>query len=458
MKFSRAIALIASVGLAAALVTVAAPVAQAKIKVPQGWTNLGDPLPGAVHDLVAYRGTVYAAGTFGPGLARWDADTGAWTMLGDGAARAIHSLAVGPDGTLYGAGEMAGDSNAGFVAAWQGSSWKDLARISTSVSPSNANVWHIAVDSTGRLYVGGMFDRVNGIPVDHLAQYDGKKWSATPGPIQFPAAVTALAVGPNDELYVGAFAILNNSFTYASVLKQGTWSVMDGLNWDCKDVNPCLGILSMAVDRQGTVHAAGVLSVGSTLTAYATWNGRGWTAGATQAMNRGSALTLDQGGAAYVAGGRYPDQEKWMVARVSDPPVALGAPTGGIGVWGLTVRDGSIYAGFAQDNPDEASSTQMAAFTLPAKATTPSIPRNVRLVEGADGRPMVAWKAPVYAASRDYRVEFRPEGDTQWRELAVVDGQRRATLPRGVAGERVEIRVRTSGGAWAVISATVPPR
>lgn len=457
MKVTRAIALLASVGLAAAVVTVAAPAAHAQLKVPQGWTNLGDPLPGAVHDVVNYRGTIYAAGTFGSGLARWDADKGAWTMLGDGPARAIHALAVGPDGTLYGAGEMAGDAKTGFVAAWQDSSWKDLGQIRTSVSPSMPGVWQIAVDSKGRLYVGGMFDRVDGMPVNNLAQYDGKKWSATPGPIQFPAAVTALAVGPKDELYVGAFAVLDPKLAYASVLKQGAWSTLDGLTWDCKGLNPCMGILSMAVDPQGTVHAAGELAVGSTLAAYATWNGSSWTAGATQSMNRASALTLDQAGTAYVAGGQYPDPDKWMVARMSNPPVALGAPTGGIGVWALTVRDGSVYAGFSQGNPDDpTTSTQMAAFALPAKNVVPSLPRNVRIVTAADGRPLVAWKAPAFATSATYQVQFRLEGDKEWRPATVIDGKRLAKLPRGVAGERIEVRVRASGGAWAIIAKPAP--
>ena len=58
-----------------------------------------------------------------------------------------------------------------------------------------------------------------------------------------------------------------------------------------------------------SVHAAGELAVGSTLAAYATWNGSSWTAGATQSMNRASALTLDQAGTAYVAGGQYPDPD-----------------------------------------------------------------------------------------------------------------------------------------------------
>ncbi len=460
MKSLRpALASLLSLALAGALV-VAAPVPAAQADTPSGWVPIGDPLPGTVNDLIRYRGTLYAGGTFG--LATWDEGAGAWTLLGSGSPRNIKKLVVGLDGTLYAGGQIrVGQQSVAFAAVWQDSGWKDLGTASGPLDPMGSELFSMAIDPQGRLVVGGLFRSFGGTEVGSLAMYDGKGWSALPGSLNVIVAVTALAYGPDGTLYVGAFAVLNNMQSYAWSLRNGTWSPMAGsnfLDYSCPGYNPCMGVLDMIVDGKGTVHAAGQMKIGSTLTGYATWDGKSWSPQPASGMTVGASLARDdQDGAMYAALGDQPGGARWMVARMGDPVIALGEPTSNAGTQALTVHAGVAYAAFATGYiGDPAARWQVASYTLPAKAKASAVPRNIRFIDSHRGKPTLAWKAPAFRKPGAYRVQYRVEASDPWTKVKVLEGRRQARLPRSTAGQWVEVRVKARGADWATVRLLAP--
>lgn len=459
MRIPRALAPVLSVVAAAALVAAApGPVAQAD--VPPGWESVGSTLPGTVNDLVRYRGTLYAGGAFG--LAAWDDATATWEVLSPAPGREVKRLVVAPDGTLYAGGRMRqGQQDVAFAAQWQGSGWKDLGVASGPLDPMGSDLFSMAVDAKGRLVVGGIFRSFGGAEAGSLAMYDGGRWSALPGPLNVVVAATALAFGPDGTLYVGAFGVLNNASGYAWALKNGTWSSLSGgnfLDYTCPGYNPCMGVLDMVVDGAGTVHAAGQLKIGSTLTGYATWDGRSWTAQPANGMTVGASLARDdQAGAVYAALGNQPGGDRWVVARMGDPVIALGTPIANAGTQALTVHGGVVYAAFGEgDLANPATPWQVASFALPAKTKASALPRNIRFIDSHRGKPTLAWKAPAYRKPGAYRVQYRVDGTDPWIKAAVIDGRRQARLPRSVAGEWVEVRVKARGADWATVRLRAP--
>ena len=433
--------------------------APAVASIPAGWTNLGAALPGAVYAMVRYRGTIYAGGQFNPGLARWDEQSGTWTMLGSDDARVVRSLAVGPDGTLYAGGDKrVRGVDVAFVATWDGSAWQDLGVASPGVAPGNSSVWSIAVDSSGRLYAGGLFQEIAGVQVNQLATYDGKGWSALPGPLGAIMPVPSLTVGPDGTLYAGGFFLMNGVYSYAAKLKNGTWSFMQGLDYACPGVNPCLGIMDMELDSKGVVHAMGQLKVGSTLTGYATWDGTSWNAQPTGGMTAGTAVAVGEDGAVYGCLGEKVGGARWLVARMGDPVTALGTPTGNDGIYALVVHDGIAYAAFSTTDPgDPTAPWQVASFALPTKTKASALPRNIRFIDPHNGKPTLAWKAPAYLKPKSYRVQYRLTGTTEWLRAKVLDGRRQAVLPRSYAGDEVDVRVRARGADWRTVTLIASP-
>lgn len=424
----------------------AAPRLTGHTVVPSGWTAVGAPLPKAALALVRYRGAIYAGGVFG--LASWNGTE--WKVWDSDTTRIVHSLAVGPDGVLYVAGEKSvGQSMAGFVAAWQNGVWKDLG-ISNSINGSA--VWDIAIDSKGRIYAGGLFTDMGGVQASQVAMYDGKGWSALPGPLTAITPPTAMTIGPGDSLYVGAFVGLGNSFAYGAALKNGQWSLLNGLDYKCPGLNPCMGILSMAFDNQGTLHAAGQFMVGSTLTGYATWDGSAWNARPTNGMTLGTSLALDGSGTPYAALGTKPGGDSWVIARMGDPITALGTPSSNAGTYTLMIADGVAYAAFSTTDPgDNTVPWQVASFALPSKAKASSLPRNIRFITPHNGKPTVAWKAPAFLKPKSYAVQYRMDSKAAWQDATILSGRRQAVLPRSLAGERIQIRVHARGAAWATV-------
>jgi hypothetical protein len=125
---------------------------------------------------------LYLGGSFNSGLVRWDGQS--WETVGGGTGGWVYALAVFDDGTgpaLYAGGffSSAGGVAARGVARWDGASWSPLA---VQLDPV-INLWIRALtvhdDGSGpALYVAGNFDSAGGLPLDGLARWDGRNWTA----------------------------------------------------------------------------------------------------------------------------------------------------------------------------------------------------------------------------------------------------------------------------------------
>ena len=130
---------------------------------------------------------------------------------------------------------------------------------STVSSGVNGPVYAMAVyDST--LYVGGSFDSAGGVPVNNIAKWDGKTWSALGtgvrykiGGVYSSASVSALCVF-NGLLYV------SGGFDFAGTDSVNGFAAYDGSTWNAIKGNHGGGFSSM-VANDSLMYVAGGRSV-----------------------------------------------------------------------------------------------------------------------------------------------------------------------------------------------------
>jgi hypothetical protein len=130
-------------------------------------------------------------------IAKWDGS--AWSALGSGIADAGYCVdALALSGTeLYAGGYFAtADGLATGIAKWDGSAWSALG----SGMGGSYEVYALAVSGTN-LYAGGQFSTVGGVPANHIAKWDGSAWSALGSGMN--DQVFALAADGAGHLFVG---------------------------------------------------------------------------------------------------------------------------------------------------------------------------------------------------------------------------------------------------------------
>jgi hypothetical protein len=163
-------------------------------------------------------GTVVCAGGFArancagsslsAGVALWsqaaDGASWAWAGLGGGvpSASAVQALARGPGGSVLAAVTPSSSADARFVWRWDGSAWTPVGTF-FSATGSLGYVRTLATLPDGRVAAGGGFAGVDGVPAANLAVWDGAAWAAAAPGAALDGAVTALAVSPRGDLWVG---------------------------------------------------------------------------------------------------------------------------------------------------------------------------------------------------------------------------------------------------------------
>lgn len=160
--------------------------------------------PHSVHDAVLLDDQLVVGGFFtsvhdvaARSVARWNGR--AWEALGAGANGRVNALAM-YGGDLVNAHDSGGVAH---VALFDGGAWHALGTFEdTGGSASIVDV--LVIGST--LYVGGRFDRIDGVDVPRgLAAFDGTSWSAVgSGPGD---DVTALGVWQGDLVVAGDFTV-----------------------------------------------------------------------------------------------------------------------------------------------------------------------------------------------------------------------------------------------------------
>jgi len=141
-------------------------------------------------------------------IAKWDGES--WAPLGEGLGLTPFAMATYDDGNglaLYVGGVFptAGGQPISRLAKWDGTRWSSVGDAFTSTPFVDVNVLAVHDDGAGeRLFVGGEFSEVGGVPASHVAAWDGQSWAAVGGGLN--REVSALAEfddGAGPELYAG---------------------------------------------------------------------------------------------------------------------------------------------------------------------------------------------------------------------------------------------------------------
>jgi hypothetical protein len=121
-----------------------------------------------------------------------------WTEVGSINANSyIHSLCVTKNGTVLAGGGFQNDSNYNYVAAWNGSSWKELG--GNNALGVDATIRSIVSNDDGDIFIGG--DLIEGS--DYVvARWDGSAYSIT-GNKGFTGNIAAMTTDSKGNLYVG---------------------------------------------------------------------------------------------------------------------------------------------------------------------------------------------------------------------------------------------------------------
>ncbi len=155
-------------------------------------TQFGLPVPGVAGQVYAVaadaQGNVYVGGSFGAvgglstavnNIVRYNIATNTWSALGTGAQNGVNgqvnALAIDGSGKVYVGGffTQAGGVNANAVARFDPAtnSWSALG--TGTQNGVNYLVFAFAIDGSGRVYMGGGFSQAGGIPSTFIARWTG---------------------------------------------------------------------------------------------------------------------------------------------------------------------------------------------------------------------------------------------------------------------------------------------
>jgi hypothetical protein len=413
---------------AGGLFTRAGDAAVANIAMWDGgaWQALGaglsSPLdtPAPVLALLARDGALYAGGTFTSaggspitGLARWDGTrwSAAGPALSDPASVEVRALAASAGGLFVGGTlERAGGQYVYGIAHWNGERWQSLGQGAALTGNLSAVVNAAAIDSAGRVYVGGLISMVGGVPVNNIAMWDGERWHDMGGGVTSGAdgvVSTLLVVG--DDLYVGG------RFTEAGGTSAGhiaRWEISEQ-RWATLGAGMDDWVTSLAFGG-GVLYAGGAFNRAGAVEArdVAAWDGQSWSAlggyeiyevldsgneagtfaralayhngelfigGHFKTIHRRGASTQDQSSYIYVHNvvGYNPRTQAWFTLGRDG---ALGVTTDGFSdinttVYALAATNGGLYIGGAFNRGGGLPTPNLARWDLTTEAwSSPGAP------------------------------------------------------------------------------------
>ena len=163
-------------------------------------------------------GNLYAGGAFlnaggvsVPNIAKWNGT--AWSALGSGIQNegsigvydsnfVVTAISCDNSGNVYAGGDFGTVGGPYSVDKWNGTSWSALGSETGSVFSAFSDVFSLACDNSGNLYVGGVFINMGGVNATNIAMWNGSTWSALGSGI-----TGGDTIGYNDQ---GAYQYYNN--------------------------------------------------------------------------------------------------------------------------------------------------------------------------------------------------------------------------------------------------------
>nr|MBP7950844.1 hypothetical protein [Verrucomicrobiales bacterium] len=169
----------------------------------------------------------------------------------------------------------------------------DWVALNTGLPGANGEVYAMAVDGSGNLYVGGKFTAIGTVAANHIAKWDGSAWSALGSGMDDD--VEALAVS-GSTLYAGGGFITAGGTSANSIAK---WN---GSAWSALGSGMNDGVSALAVSGSD-LYAGGVFTTagGTSADFIAKWNGSAWSA-LGSGMNDGVSALAVSGSDLYAGG------------------------------------------------------------------------------------------------------------------------------------------------------------
>ena len=254
-----------------------------------------------------------------------------WSPLGDGANADVFALAPDSSGSLYVGGSFTavGGVAASHIAKWDGSAWTPLG------SGMNNTVNTLAVDGNGNLYAGGNFTTAGGIAANRVAKWNGTSWMPLGSGMN--AEVYALAIDGSGNLYAGG------SFT-SPASHIAKW---DGTSWSTLGSGMGGGVNALIFDGSGNLYAGG--SFTSPANHIAKWDGSAWFSLSSGTSTTVRSLMTDNSGNLYVGGdfGTAGGVSAKRIAKWDGGTwTSLGSGMNSGGVYTLALdNNGKLYAG-----------------------------------------------------------------------------------------------------------------
>ena len=407
-------------------------------------------------------GNLYAGGRFDSAgavmakrIAKWNGSE--WSALGSGLefpdSSEIRSMAFGKNSILYVGGrfDSVNGTAAGSVAAWNGMGWSiPGAGVTLTIAKIPANVYEMATDSNGNLYVSGSFNSAGGTSVNNIAEWDGKQWIALGNGLAFNGALTCDNKG---VLYSKGDP---NGALFGQQLSQ--W---DGSSWSPfgKGMNGCVN--AMAVDGGGNLYIGGDFTAinGVPANHAARWNGSVWAALGAGVDSTVRALVFDRNQILY-AGGDFKKAGGLSVNHVAQWN-GSGWKAMGSGmnrsVLAMTVgSDGSVFAGGIFDTADGRGVRHVAQWNGSAWSGVGSGTSDVVNALYADKGGNLFVGGSFIVAGDDFAYYLAKWDGLAWSEV----GKGAPAPVSSVTGDRFgnlyavcsnNTLVKCDGGAWSVI-------
>lgn len=238
------------------------------------WHALGSGLNGDVEAIAVSGSDIYVGGRFvnaggistGDKIARWDGSN--WHAVGSGLSTTNTVYAIAASGSdVYIGGQFAnagGIQEADMIVRWDGSNWHALGN--GLRHELGASVVRAIAVSGSNVFAGGNFTNAGGESnADYIARWDGSNWYALgSGITTYPTSVSAIAVDGSD-VYVGG------SFVNAGGNQDAdTFALWDGSNWHG------LGFIWFGNVYAISVDGDNVYVGGSFTDAIKRWDGSTW--------------------------------------------------------------------------------------------------------------------------------------------------------------------------------------
>ena len=181
------------------------------------WEAVGTGVNGRVKSFaVDNSGNLYVGGEFTEAggvavnhIAKWDGQN--WSALGNGCDNYVLSVEY-DNGNLYAGGSFkyVGDNiRSQGIAKWTGTSWEAMSKGVYASWSDNYTVQDIAIDSDGKVFIGGFFDKKysDDKPLNHVGVFENGEWQQLNEGIAISSSqgVIGMMADGKDIYFVGYF-------------------------------------------------------------------------------------------------------------------------------------------------------------------------------------------------------------------------------------------------------------